>query len=46
MKEHDSELDTRLADSFEGFLFLQVSHIVNELSFGAHFPGRVNPLDK
>lgn len=23
-----------------------VSHIVNELSFGAHFPGRVNPLDK
>jgi hypothetical protein len=23
----------------------QVSHKINELSFGAHFPGVVNPLD-
>jgi len=29
-----------------GSLHLQVSHTINELSFGAHFPGAVNPLDK
>lgn len=25
--------------------YVQVSHTINELSFGAHFPGAVNPLD-
>jgi len=29
-----------MTDSFN------VSHTINELSFGAHFPGAVNPLDK
>lgn len=27
------------------FEYVQVSHTINELSFGAHFPGAVNPLD-
>ncbi|CAM6030099.1 unnamed protein product [Sphagnum balticum] len=30
---------------FFDFLEFQVSHKINELSFGAHFPGVMNPLD-